>query len=203
MSWLRERVLATLRHGTSPDVLRQYARCYIMKMIGVALFLDKTNDIVSLRWVPLLRDFETCSKLSCGSTRFPSWCPPGRDLLIFPLVSRLNGLGQSSRDHHSRRMLHLRNKLNRIEFDYFIWTPYILPAWRAIEPDWVNEVSPCGLREEAVWQFHRQEDIPNGVDVMSSIERTFPRRLMCMISSWRGLSFRARVQGQELRHMHP
>ncbi|MED6224997.1 hypothetical protein PIB30_089487 [Stylosanthes scabra] len=32
-----------------------------------SLVLDKTNNIVFLRWVPLLRDFESCSKLSWGS----------------------------------------------------------------------------------------------------------------------------------------
>ncbi|MED6163874.1 hypothetical protein PIB30_084218 [Stylosanthes scabra] len=65
----------------------------------------------------------------------PSLCPPGRDLFVFPIVSRLNGLGQSSREHHSRRMLDLRNELDRVGFDDFVWTPYILPTWRDIEPD--------------------------------------------------------------------
>ncbi|MED6196485.1 hypothetical protein PIB30_048017 [Stylosanthes scabra] len=60
--------------------------------------------------------------------RFPSLCPPGRDLLVFPLVCRLNGLGQSSQDLHSRRMLDLRNELDRVGFDDFMWTPYMLPA---------------------------------------------------------------------------
>ncbi|MED6140151.1 hypothetical protein PIB30_090354 [Stylosanthes scabra] len=53
--------------------------------------------------------------------------------------SRLNGLGQSSLDHHSRRMLDLRNELDRVGFSDFIWTSYILPTWRDIEPDWVTE----------------------------------------------------------------
>ncbi|MED6112970.1 hypothetical protein PIB30_066649 [Stylosanthes scabra] len=61
--------------------------------------------------------------------RFPRFCPPGRDLMVFPLVSRLSGLGQISRDTHTRRMLDFRNELDRVGIDD-----------RAIEPDWVNEV---------------------------------------------------------------
>ncbi|MED6225472.1 hypothetical protein PIB30_094065 [Stylosanthes scabra] len=152
MSWLRERVRATPRHGAFPDVLRPYARCYIMMMIGGALFPDKTNNIVSLRCVPLLRDFDTCSKLSWCSGRLqtpdvvvdlpeiPDLVSTRQRSTSLPLVSRLNGLGRSSRDHHSRRMLHVRSELDRIGFDDFIWTPYILSSWRAVEPDWVSEV---------------------------------------------------------------
>ncbi|MED6158954.1 hypothetical protein PIB30_037763 [Stylosanthes scabra] len=36
-------------------------------------------------------------------------------------------------------MLELRHQLDRIAFDEFVWTPYALPAWRDIEPDWVHE----------------------------------------------------------------
>ncbi|MED6122360.1 hypothetical protein PIB30_039032 [Stylosanthes scabra] len=118
MSWLRDRVRATPQ-GAPPDVLRQYARCYIMMMIGGGLFPDKTNNIVSLR--------------------FPSLCQPGRDIVVFPLASRLNGLPHPSRDTHTQRMLELRYQLDRIGFDEFVWTPYTLPAWRDIEPDWVRE----------------------------------------------------------------
>ncbi|MED6123356.1 hypothetical protein PIB30_048411 [Stylosanthes scabra] len=50
MTWLRQRVQMTPGNGAPPDVLRQYARCYIMMMIWGTLFPDKTNNIVSLRW---------------------------------------------------------------------------------------------------------------------------------------------------------
>ncbi|MED6115566.1 hypothetical protein PIB30_091873 [Stylosanthes scabra] len=66
--------------------------------------------------------------------RFPSLCPPSRDLFVFPLVSRL-----VLSDHHSPRMLDLINELDRVGFNDFTWTPYILSTWRDIEPDWVTE----------------------------------------------------------------
>ncbi|MED6225444.1 hypothetical protein PIB30_093775 [Stylosanthes scabra] len=55
---------------------------------------------------------------------------------VLPLLStQLNGLGQISQDTHARRMLDFRNELDR-----FVWTPYMAPQWRVMEPRWVNEV---------------------------------------------------------------
>ncbi|MED6195665.1 hypothetical protein PIB30_040163 [Stylosanthes scabra] len=50
---------ACLKHPqhAEQDVLRQYTLCYILIMTGGLLFPDKTNNIVSMRWVPLLEDF--------------------------------------------------------------------------------------------------------------------------------------------------
>ncbi|MED6173209.1 hypothetical protein PIB30_057097 [Stylosanthes scabra] len=60
---------------------------------------------------------------------------------ISPCFScRLNGLGQISRDTHARRMLDFRNELDRVGVDDFVWTPYMAPQWRVMEPGWVNEV---------------------------------------------------------------
>ncbi|MED6116459.1 hypothetical protein PIB30_100500 [Stylosanthes scabra] len=51
-----------------------------------------------------------------------------------------------SRDTHARQQLEFRNELDRVGVDdvripdLFVWMPYMAPQWRAIEPDWVNEV---------------------------------------------------------------
>ncbi|MED6196019.1 hypothetical protein PIB30_043286 [Stylosanthes scabra] len=37
-------------------------------------------------------------------------------------------------------MLDFRNELDRVSVDDFVWTPYMVPHWRVIEPGWVNEV---------------------------------------------------------------
>ncbi|MED6161982.1 hypothetical protein PIB30_066068 [Stylosanthes scabra] len=101
---------------------------------------------------------------------FPRFCPPSRDLMRFPLVSRLNSLGQISRDTHAQRMLDFRNELDRVGVDdvripdlrkgsfacfnlnfckcnlepcfgFSSCRPlYMAPQWRVIEPGWVNEV---------------------------------------------------------------
>ncbi|QHN92750.1 serine/threonine-protein phosphatase 7 long form homolog [Arachis hypogaea] len=50
-----------------PETLRQYARYYIMLLIGGYLMIDKSNNLVYVRWLPLLRDFAECKGLSWGS----------------------------------------------------------------------------------------------------------------------------------------
>ncbi|RYR34086.1 hypothetical protein Ahy_A10g048804 [Arachis hypogaea] len=50
-----------------PRTLRQYARCYIMLLIGECLLTDKSNNLVHVRWLPLLWDFAECRALSWGS----------------------------------------------------------------------------------------------------------------------------------------
>ncbi|RYR03300.1 hypothetical protein Ahy_B06g082176 [Arachis hypogaea] len=47
---------------TDPDTLQQYARCYIMLLIGGYLMTDKSNTLVHHRWLPLLADFQTCQE---------------------------------------------------------------------------------------------------------------------------------------------
>ncbi|MED6175134.1 hypothetical protein PIB30_075555 [Stylosanthes scabra] len=54
-------------------------------------------------------------------------------------MCRLSGLPRASRDSHARRMLDIRYGLDRMGCDEFVWTPYTLPAWRDIEPDWVRD----------------------------------------------------------------
>ncbi|MED6213233.1 hypothetical protein PIB30_091196 [Stylosanthes scabra] len=45
----------------------------------------------------------------------------------------------TARDTHARWQLELRNELDRVGVDDFVWTPYTAPQWRSIEPAWVNE----------------------------------------------------------------
>ncbi|RYQ83502.1 hypothetical protein Ahy_B10g102194 [Arachis hypogaea] len=49
------------------ETLRQYARCYIMLLIGGYLMTDKSNNLVHIHWLPFLRDFGECRVLSWGS----------------------------------------------------------------------------------------------------------------------------------------
>ncbi|MED6210319.1 hypothetical protein PIB30_063019 [Stylosanthes scabra] len=128
-TWLRDRVRHTPTDGPS-DVLRQYARCYILLMIGCWLFSDKSDNMVSVRWVPLLENFESCKKLSWGLARFRQWCLPQRNVVM------LNGLRQDNRDKHDRRMIAARANLDRVGLAQFVCTPYDDPAWDALRPAW-------------------------------------------------------------------
>ncbi|XP_020245112.1 serine/threonine-protein phosphatase 7 long form homolog [Asparagus officinalis] len=48
-------------------MIQQYARAYILHMIGTLLFPDSSKHKVHLRWLPLLEDFDVCGTLSWGS----------------------------------------------------------------------------------------------------------------------------------------
>ncbi|RYR15299.1 hypothetical protein Ahy_B04g072024 [Arachis hypogaea] len=61
--WFRDRV-RQMSATDDPKTLRQYARCYIMLLIGGYLLIDKFNNLVHIHWLPLLRDFAECRALS-------------------------------------------------------------------------------------------------------------------------------------------
>ncbi|QHO49067.1 uncharacterized protein DS421_1g10740 [Arachis hypogaea] len=64
-TWLRDRVCHMPQTDDS-ETLRQYARCYILLLIRAYLMTDKSSNLVYLRWLPLLQDFERCRGLSWG-----------------------------------------------------------------------------------------------------------------------------------------
>ncbi|MED6218126.1 hypothetical protein PIB30_024006 [Stylosanthes scabra] len=68
--------------------------------------------------------------------RFPRWCPDHRDVVVFPLVARLNEYQQLNRDNHERRMVQIRAELDRLGVHEFACTPYGAPAWDALRPAW-------------------------------------------------------------------
>jgi len=45
---------------------QQYARAYILHMIGTQLFLDYSKNKIYLRWLPLSEDFDICGAMSMG-----------------------------------------------------------------------------------------------------------------------------------------
>ncbi|RYR00083.1 hypothetical protein Ahy_B07g088138 [Arachis hypogaea] len=64
--WLRDRV-RQMSPTDNSETLRQYARCYIMLLLGGYLLTDKSNNLVHVRWLPLLWDFAECRALSWDS----------------------------------------------------------------------------------------------------------------------------------------
>ncbi|RYR29877.1 hypothetical protein Ahy_B01g054472 [Arachis hypogaea] len=64
--WRRDRV-RQIPPTDDPETLRQYARYYIMLLIGGYLMTDDSDNLVHLHWLPLFRDFEKCRAFSWGS----------------------------------------------------------------------------------------------------------------------------------------
>ncbi|MBA0560906.1 hypothetical protein Golob_017777 [Gossypium lobatum] len=49
------------------EVIHQYVQVFIIRLIGVILMLDKSRNLVHVRWLLYLMDFSKCTKLSWGS----------------------------------------------------------------------------------------------------------------------------------------
>ncbi|RYQ99049.1 hypothetical protein Ahy_B07g086900 [Arachis hypogaea] len=143
-----------------PKTLRQYARCYILLLIGGCLMTVKSNNLVHLLWLPLLQDFEKWHGLSWGSAvlawtyhslyfaahrgmtnivgykpLFMSWWYPSeQQVFLYPMAARLIRLMQQSRDQHETRVLQWRLSLNQLWMDE-VRTKILLP----------NVTLPCRL----------------------------------------------------------
>ncbi|QHO32682.1 uncharacterized protein DS421_8g251880 [Arachis hypogaea] len=129
------------------ETLRQYARYYIMLLIGGYLLTDKSNNLVHVRWLLLLQDFAdldlpvTLFGGTAGShgyrwlhsaadeldyQKFSQWCSLDRGVYQYPLAAKLVGLQQQSRDQHQSRVLHYRLSIDRLRFDERVLDNYAL-----------------------------------------------------------------------------
>ena len=63
--WLRQQFAQD--QWTDLDA-QQHARAYIFQIIGTTMFPDYSTNLVPLRWLPLLEDFDACGVMSWGST---------------------------------------------------------------------------------------------------------------------------------------
>ncbi|RYR03127.1 hypothetical protein Ahy_B06g081961 [Arachis hypogaea] len=67
LNWLRNR-LQQMPLNLQENALIQYARCYILYLLGGVLLSDKANNTVHVRYLPLLADYDAISTYSWGST---------------------------------------------------------------------------------------------------------------------------------------
>ncbi|RYQ94727.1 hypothetical protein Ahy_B08g089659 [Arachis hypogaea] len=145
--WLWDRV-RQMPQTDDPETLRQYARCYIMLLIGGYLIIDKSNNMVHLRWLPLLRDFAKCRAFFWGSAVL-AWTYQSLSLAAQRGVT-LVGLLQQSRDQHEAKVLRWRVSLDWLWFDEFAWRVCNDPARQALCPPWFCEEEEWGTWLSAV-----------------------------------------------------
>ncbi|KAF7833529.1 serine/threonine-protein phosphatase 7 long form-like protein [Senna tora] len=66
MSWLDDQ-FRELPENASEVTVQQFARAYILRLIGGVLFVDKSSRFVHLVYLPLLEDFQVAGTYSWGS----------------------------------------------------------------------------------------------------------------------------------------
>ncbi|KAL5162912.1 Serine/threonine-protein phosphatase 7 long form [Glycine soja] len=66
LSWLAHH-FAQINNDDDEEQVRRFARAWILRFIGSVLFVDKSSNKVSLRYLQFLRDFEECGRYAWGA----------------------------------------------------------------------------------------------------------------------------------------
>ncbi|KAH1260888.1 Protein MAIN-LIKE 1 [Glycine max] len=66
LSWLAHHFLQINNHDGNVEQLQRFTRAWILRFIGGVLFVDKSSNKVSLRYLQFLCDFEQCSTYAWG-----------------------------------------------------------------------------------------------------------------------------------------
>ena len=67
ISHLFERIAEPLPHNATEIQIHQYARCYILMLLGDKIFMDKLGDRVHLMFLEFLRNLRDSPQYSWGS----------------------------------------------------------------------------------------------------------------------------------------
>ncbi|XP_075644137.1 serine/threonine-protein phosphatase 7 long form homolog [Castanea sativa] len=189
--WLEEQFRNPLPTDATEVRVQQYARYYILQMLGSILFMDKSGERLSI--IHLCKASEKTAKQIGGAlllvqlwawARFPQICPvmrhPQQALPPGPLAVRWKR-AKITTDHPMHVLRAYRVSLASLRPNQIVWEPYrdylgSLPAyctagqhiWRSIMPlihFWVIE----GHHPERVLrQFGMEQGVPDNVD--TSIE---------------------------------
>ncbi|XP_039131778.1 protein MAIN-LIKE 2-like [Dioscorea cayenensis subsp. rotundata] len=93
LTWLEE-TFGMLPYDAGQRQIECYARAYTLRLIGCVLMPDMSQNMVHLKWLPLLRDFIEAGRYNWGSAclatlyRISSISPRTRAFVSFPLAQR-------------------------------------------------------------------------------------------------------------------
>ena len=68
IKWLLQKVDEALPDGVAEVVVHQFARCYILALLGDTIFRDKSSNRVHTMWLQILRDLRNPPQYSWGIT---------------------------------------------------------------------------------------------------------------------------------------
>ncbi|RYR65509.1 hypothetical protein Ahy_A03g011435 [Arachis hypogaea] len=187
-----------------------------MLLIGGYLMTDKSNNLMSLRWLPLLRDFTECRTFLWGSAVL-AWTYQSLSLTaqqgvtdIAGCTSLLVGLPQQSRDQHEARVLRWRVSLDQLYFD-----EALCPPWFCEEKEWGTWLSAVSLLcfniidfhhvDRVKQQFNGEQQVPGTLHQRFelgrriTVQHTFDMRpTLKYYNWWRGACRVRHLSGQEV-----
>ncbi|QHO59266.1 uncharacterized protein DS421_3g97730 [Arachis hypogaea] len=132
--------------GARPPLVAQQAaqrkESFTLKLV----WLHKSNNLVHVRWLPLLRDFAECRSLCLVAQRGVmdiTGCTPllmNKGVYQYPLAA--------NRDQHQSRVLHYRVSIDQLRLHRGCTTTH--PALQALCPHWFREEDEWGTWLSAV-----------------------------------------------------
>ncbi|RYR45373.1 hypothetical protein Ahy_A07g031215 [Arachis hypogaea] len=130
LKWLRT-CLQQMPLDLEDNGLMQYARCYILYLLGGVLLPDKANNTVHVRYLPLLADYDGICTYSWGSAVL-CWLYRAMCLATEYSVEGMAGCHtwagkKGQNDYAEQRLLRHRLRLDNMQVDEFVWQPYMDP----------------------------------------------------------------------------
>ncbi|XP_075645101.1 serine/threonine-protein phosphatase 7 long form homolog [Castanea sativa] len=128
ISRLVERIAKPLPHDATEEQVHQYARCYILALLGDKIFMDKSGDRVHLMFLEFLRNLHDPPKYSWGSGCL-AWLYRELCRASDKEASQIGGAlwvrvpSPKSRPSGTT-LIHYREQLVRMQPDQIIWQPY-------------------------------------------------------------------------------
>ena len=120
ISRLVDAIVMPLHHDATEIQIHQYARCYILALLGDTIFMDKSGDRVQLMFLEFLRNLYDPPQYSWGSA-----C----------LTWLYRGLRWASHKDHSQ----IGGALQLVQYWTWAWLPFLCPK---IEPPLGCNYSP-------------------------------------------------------------
>ncbi|KAL0006607.1 hypothetical protein SO802_008109 [Lithocarpus litseifolius] len=120
ISRLVQRIAEPLPHDATEIQIHQYARCYILALIGDKLFMDKSGDRVHLMFLEFLRDL-------CRPRQYSWEPPPGSDYGPWPnapLAFKWVRVPSPKSRPSGMALIYYREQLVRMQPRQIMWQPY-------------------------------------------------------------------------------
>ncbi|KAH1256132.1 Protein MAIN-LIKE 2 [Glycine max] len=102
------------------EQIRRFARAWILRFIGGVLFVDKSSNKVSLRYLQFLRDFEECGTYAWGAVVLERCAVPS----IIKLNQSERWLRRENQHIDNEDVRVFRRKLDIMKRHEFVWEPY-------------------------------------------------------------------------------
>ncbi|KAH1210423.1 Serine/threonine-protein phosphatase 7 long form [Glycine max] len=202
-TWLAHH-FAQINNHDDEEQVRRFTRAWILRFIGGVLFVNKSSNKVSLRYLQFLRDFRDCNTYAWDLPYLLFYTERCAGILNFNLCTWLRRENQHISNDDVRVF---RRKLDIMKRHEFVWEPYtttvisLLPpicivgsvAWFAVVPLICFQVIEWHQPDRVLRQFGMQQPIPgspsqplniHGITLKGKHDKNWGQLSAPMIDQW-------------------